>query len=199
MPDPTDPLGLPIVDGLTLPKKLRTRLRPGEPFPDGFGGERTLPRYFYRVESWEQAKETNLAPNFGLYEFIRVDLHEDPAVRAWPRYVPCAVSLLAAHLSILRLSLGTYVHVSANGGYRSPAHAHATGADSVHAWGTSASLFRIGDDWLCDRETIEKYRATVQELLPAVHVRPYGHGEAESDDHLHISLGPLEWVPVEEK
>ena len=179
------------MDAGTLPRTLRSRLRPGVAFPDGRGGEACLPRYFYRVASWQEAKDTALAPSFGLYEFMRVDLREDPHVRAWPRYVPCAVAVLAAHLSILRLTLGTYVHVAANGAYRSPAHALATGPDAAHAWGTSAQIYRIGDDLLCDEKTVEKYRALVQELLPAVYVRPYGHGEGESDDHLHLSLGTL--------
>lgn len=195
MPDTPTALDLPIVDGRTLPRKLREALRPGRTLPDGTGGERKLPRYFYRVDSWTQARETMLAPNFCLYEFMHVDLHEAAAVRAWPRYVPCAVTALAAHLSVLRLVVGTYVHVEANGGYRSPAHARCTGADAEHAWATCARLFRIGDDLLDDEETIEKYRKLVQETLPAVQVRPYGHGEGESDDHLHLSLGILEMVP----
>ncbi len=161
----------------------------------GWAAEAPLPRYFYRVDAWQQAKDTALAPSFGLYEFMRVDLHEHPDVRAWPRYVPCAVGVLAAHLSILRLTLGTYVHVAANGAYRSPAHRLCTGADTAHAWGTSAQLYRIGDSWLDDEATIKKYRSTVQELLPAVAIRPYGHGPEQSDDHLHLRLGPLTLQP----
>lgn len=195
MPQPLAALDLPVVDARTLPKRLRTALRPGAAFEDGDGVPRRLPRFFYRVESWAQARETMLAPNFCLYEFMHVDLHEAPEVRRWPRYVPCAVTVLAAHLSVLRLSLGTYVHVEANGAYRSPAHARTTGADTEHAWATCVRLYRIGDDRLDTQETIEKYRRIVRETLPAVRVRPYGPGEAESDDHLHLSLGAFEVVP----
>ena len=40
------------------------------------------------VESWEVALHTMLAPNFGLWEFIDIDLHEPLALRNYPRYVP---------------------------------------------------------------------------------------------------------------
>jgi len=46
------------------------------------------------------------------------------------------------------------VFISANGGYRSPAH-QIGGAKSIHAWGTAANVYRIGDTFLCDARSIE--------------------------------------------
>ena len=102
--------------------------------------------------------------------------------------------MLAAHFAVLRVAFGTYVHVATNGAYRSPAHAHATGPGAAHAWATSAAIYRIGDDWLTDEKTIAHHRRRVQEILPAV--RPYGPGDDESDDHLHLSLGAFAVLPA---
>jgi hypothetical protein len=74
-----------------------------------------------------------------------------------------AVAHLAAHLSVLRQHLGTFVHVAANGGYRSPAHALSSPA-SVHAWGTAANIFRIGDDLLDSEATIGRYTEVVHKV-----------------------------------
>ena len=86
-----------------------------------------------------------LTPNFGLWEFIDVDVREAEPLRRFPRYVPCAVTLLARALERFRDHVGTFVHVAANGGYRSPAHA-LTAHASPHCWGTAANIYRIGDD-----------------------------------------------------
>lgn len=188
-------LPLRVVDGLALDPQVRAILRPGETLPTRDGRLRRLPRYFYEVPSWEVALETPLSPHFEVWEFLNVDVREVERLRmGWPRYLPCGVSLLAVHLELLRSEVDTYVHVAANGGYRSPLHrlsAHA----STHCWGTAANLYRIGDDWLDDRKTIEKYARMVQKLMPGVFVRPYGHGVGESDDHLHLDLGWTAVVP----
>jgi hypothetical protein len=52
-----------------------------------------------------------------------VDVREVEAMRTFPRYVPCAVALLATALEVFRAEVGTFVHIAANGGYRSPGHA----------------------------------------------------------------------------
>ena len=121
-------------------------LRTGETLQDRCGISRTLPSSFLRVDSWSQALETPLIPNFKLWELIGVDVRETPLMRTFPRYVPCAVVLLAGALELFRQEVGTYVHVAANGGYRSPAHALSRHA-SRHCWGTAANIYRIGDTW----------------------------------------------------
>lgn len=186
---------LRIVDGLALPKETRRLLRPGEALADREGRLHRLPRFFYEIPEWDVALRTQITPNFKLWEFLDVDVREvEPLRAAWPRYIPCAVTLLAAHLELLRHTTGTYVHVAANGGYRSPAHRLSTHA-SPHCWGTAANLYRIGDDWLDDERTIAKYRRVVRRVMPAVYVRPYGAGVGEADDHLHLDLGFTEVVP----
>src|SRR5205814_744347 len=76
-------LGLRIVDGLELDYALRAALRPGE-----LAGGRRLPRWFFEVDSFRRARETNLAEHFTLNEFVNVDVREAPVLLQWPRYVP---------------------------------------------------------------------------------------------------------------
>ena len=188
-------LPLPVVDGHRLPVPLRDALRPGDELRDRAGVRRRLPRYFYEVDSWNTALQVQVAPNFCLWEFLGVDVREVPPLRSFPRYVPCAVTALAAHLSVFRQAVGTYVHVAANGGYRSPAHRLSRFA-SRHCWATAANLYRIGDDDLDEEDTLTRYAGIVRSVLPAAWVRPYGHGDGEADDHLHIDLGYMLLEPV---
>jgi hypothetical protein len=192
----SDGFPLPVVDGLTLDQAYREALRPGELIEDREGRGRRLPRYFYLIESREVARETRLAPDFSLYEFIYTDLHEADILHGFPRYIPCAVTLMAAQLALLRQHVGTYVHIAANGGYRSPGHGHSRTA-SPHQWGTAANVYRIGDDRLDRRETIERYTGIARELLPSIWVRPYWPGLGEADDHLHLDAGYVTVVPRE--
>lgn len=185
---------LPIVDATQLPQPWRALLRPGATLPDALGRPQRLPRFFFEVPSWDVARDVELAPNFHLWEFLNVDLREADLARTFPRYVPCAVALLAAHLAVFRHAVGTTVHLAANGGYRTPGHALVRYA-SPHCWGTAANIVRIGDTWLDTREAIEEAAARLKALLPAVHVRPYGHGPGETDDHLHVDLGYVEVCP----
>lgn len=191
-------LPLPLVLAHELPAEVRKALRPGEKLQDRSGTARVLPSSFLRVDSWSQARETLLTPHFKLAELMAVDVREAPAARAFPRYVPCALVLLAGALELLRLEAGTYVHVAANGGYRSPGHALSRHA-SRHCWGTAANLYRIGDTCLDSREEIEKYAALARRVIPGVWVRPFGHGDGEADDHLHIDLGYTVFDPVSEQ
>lgn len=191
-------LPLPVVDAHHLPVQVREVLRPGEEMRDRTGVRRRLPRFFYEVDSWNTALELAVAPNFCLWEFLGVDVREAPPQRSFPRYVPCAVTALAAHLSVFRQAVGTYVHIAANGGYRSPAHRLSRYA-SRHCWATAANLYRIGDDPLDQEDAITRYATIARSVLPAAWVRPYGHGDGESDDHLHIDLGYLLLEPVELK
>jgi hypothetical protein len=185
---------LPVVDGRTLPPKLRGVLRPGERLLDRDGRPRRLPRWFYRVDSWETALHLKLTPNFALWEFLSVDLREAPLQQVFPRYVPCAVTALAAHLEVLRRAVGTAVHIAANGGYRTPAHRLTTHA-SLHCWGTAANIYRIGDQFLDTRERIERFGAQARGLLPGLWVRPHGEAVGEADDHLHLDAGYLSLLP----
>jgi hypothetical protein len=159
------------------------------------GAKPEFPSRFYEIASREHALATRLSANFVLAEFLHVDLHEHPIASAYPRYIPCAASLLAAHLQVLRDELGTYIHIAANGGYRSPSHALSTHA-STHSWATAANIYRIGDDYLDTEEKIRKYAEIVRRVLPHVTIREYGHGVAEANDHLHLDLGYTDFNPM---
>lgn len=144
-------LPLPLVDALELDPPRREALRPGSLMEERSGAAHRLPRWFYEVDSWETACATRLTDNFTLHEFMSVDVREAGVLRAFPRYVPCAVTMLAAHLELLRREVGTLVWIAANGGYRSPSHA-LTEYASPHCWGTAANIYRVGDDYLDARE-----------------------------------------------
>jgi len=189
-------LPLPLVHAADLPRELRSVLRPGETLRDGRGVARVLPSSFLRVDSWSQARETALTPHFTLSELIGVDVREAPLLRSFPRYVPCAVLLLAAGLELFRLAVDTYVYVAANGGYRSPGHALSRNA-SRHCWGTAANIYRIGDTYLDSREEIEKYAAIAREAIPGAWVRRFGQEDGEADDHLHVDIGYTVFDPVD--
>ncbi len=138
---------LRAVDGLDLPDEYRYRglLRPGEAETDFLGNVHHLPRFFYEIRSWQEAHEVRLAPHFKLAELILVDCREaGPLLTQFPHYVPCAIVLLARFLEDFRREVDAPVFVSANGGYRSPAH-QIGGAKSIHAWGTAANVYRVGD------------------------------------------------------
>ncbi len=190
-------LPLPLVHADELPPQLREVLRPGEALQDRAGIARALPSSFLRIGSWHEAMETELTAHFRLSELIGVDVREAPPARSFPRYVPCAILLLASALELLRLEVGTYVHVAANGGYRTPSHALSRHA-SRHCWGTAANIHRIGDTYLDSREEIEKYAAIARRVIPGVWIRPYGPEDGQADDHLHIDLGYTVFDPVQE-
>ena len=188
-------LPLPLVFAGDLSPEVRQVLRPGETLQDRSGVARVLPSSFLRVDSWHLAVETLVTPHFTMSELIGVDVKEAPLMRSFPRYVPCALVLLASVLELFRLEVGTYVHVAANGGYRSPGHALSRHA-SRHCWGTAANIYRIGDTFLDTREEIEKYAAIARRVIPGVWVRPFGEGDGEADDHLHVDIGYTVFDPV---
>src|SRR5205809_2681111 len=107
------------VDALGLDDALRSLRKPGEMVRDEQGRRHRLPRYFYEVPSHEVAVAIRLTPHFGLNEFILVDLREAPRLQHFPRYIPCAVRVLAFYLEQFRSLAGVSVHVAVNGGYRS--------------------------------------------------------------------------------
>jgi hypothetical protein len=183
-----------MVDGLALPEPHRELLRPGELLKTRNGDLHRLPRFFYAVESSAVAVNTLLTPHFGLWEFMEVDLHEALTLRQYPRYVPCAVTVLAAALEVLRAEVGASIRVAANGGYRSPAHP-GSAYGSPHCWGTAANVYRIGNDYLDSEETIQRYAAIAMKTLVGCWTRPYGWEEGFADDHLHLDLGYVTVVP----
>jgi hypothetical protein len=188
---------LKVVDAFDLDDELRSILRPGEMVRDAAGRRHRLPRYFYEVPSHEVAVSTRLTPHFGLNEFLLVDLKEAQRLQDYPRYVPCAVRILAFYLQQFRNAVGAAVHVAVNGAYRSPAHKLAMNA-SPHMWGTAADIYRIGTNIIRTRELIEKYNAVAEDLSDDVTILPYGPVTGRNaDDHVHIDLGYITLIPRE--
>jgi len=185
---------LTVVDGTTLPAQYRKALRPGEPWKDSAGRQRQLPRYFYEIPSWDAAMKIQLTPHFLLWEFIQVDVRETPVLLNFPRYVPCAITLLAVCLQRFREAVGSFVHIAANGGYRSPSHGLSRNA-SLHSWGVAANIYRIGDTYLDNRAAIERFSQVARDTLPGVWTRPFGHPAGFAEDHLHLDLGYVISIP----
>jgi hypothetical protein len=188
---------LRAIDGLQLAQEYRSLLRPADTETDVPGNIHRLPRFFYEIGSWQQAHETRLAPHFTLAELMLVDCREATLLLSqFPHYVPCAIVVLARFLEDFRREVDAPVFISANGGYRSPAH-QIGGANSIHAWGTAANIYRVGDTFLTDGRSIKKYRVIAASLSPAVFVRPFGHEPGQTNDHLHIDLGFVSLTPRE--
>jgi hypothetical protein len=185
------------VDGLKLSAEYLALLRPGEAEGDRAGNVHHLPRFFYEIGSWQDAHKIRLASHFTLAELMLVDCREaELLLRQFPHYVPCGIVLLAAFLEDFRREVGAPVFISANGGYRSPAH-KIGGPKSIHAWGTAANIYRIGDTFLDDAKSLEKYGAIASSLSRAVLVRPFGSTIGKTDDHLHLDLGFVSLTPRE--
>jgi hypothetical protein len=185
------------IDGLRLTEDYRALLRPGEGEAGANGSVHRLPRFFYEIGSWEEAHEIRLAPHFTLAELMLVDCREARLLLSrFPHYVPCAILLLARFLEDFRREVDAPVFISANGGYRSPAH-QIGGAKSIHAWGTAANIYRVGDTFFSDARSIEKYRTIAASLSPTVFVRPFGREKGQTSDHLHIDLGYVRLTPRE--
>ena len=183
------------IDGLDLAPEHRALLQPGEAKQDWQGNIHHLPRFFYEIASWDKARDIRLTPHFTVAELMIVDCREaNVLLREFPHYVPCAILLLARFLEDFRREVDGSVFVSANGGYRSPAHQIGEGK-SVHAWATAADIYRIGDTFLDDAKSIERYGAIAASLSPAAFVRPFGSGLGETDDHLHLDIGFVTLTP----
>lgn len=184
---------LRAVDGLNLSTEHRAALRPGEAATDENGNLHYLPRFFFEVPSWEEAHSLWVASHFALSELITVDSREaDLLLGTFPHYVPCAIFALARYLEHFRRQVDAPVFISANGGYRSPAH-RANHGTPLHCWGTAADIYRIGDTYLADEKSINRYAEIAASLGGDVRVRSYKSG----DDHLQVDLGYLTIVPRE--
>jgi len=187
-------LPLRIVDGRRLEKRFRDALRPGAIIADSVGQAHQLPRYFYEIPSWDIAMQLQLSEHFALWEFIHTDVHEAEPQRTFPRYVPCAITLLALGLEQFRAAVRSYVHISANGGYRSPGHA-LSGHATPHAWGTAVNIYKIGETMLDQQDVLEQYAEIAYRSMPGVYVRPFGTRPGMTDDHLHLDFGYVIAVP----
>ena len=182
---------LEVVDGLTLSAEHRALLKPGEGVDDERGHTHRLPRFYYTVASWADAKNSHLAEHFKLAELMMVDCREaDLLLRGFPHYVPCAITLLAGFLEGFRRAVDAPVFISANGGYRSPAHRRNL-VKSTHCWATAADIYRVGDTYLDDEKSIARYGSVAESLGGQMWVKPYKRG----DDHLHIDLGYVTVTP----
>lgn len=189
--------GLKVVDAYDLDDELRGILKPGDMVRDAEGRRHRLPRYFYEIPSNDAAMTTRLTAHFGLNEFILSDLKEASRLHGYPRYVPCAIRILAFYLEQFREKCGASVHIAVNGAYRSPSHKLSVNA-SPHMWGTAADVYRIGSTILRTKETIEKYNEIAEDLSDEVNVLPYGHVTGrDADDHVHIDLGYMTLIPRE--
>lgn len=188
---------LKVVDAFDLDDELRAALKPGEMVRDSDGRRHRLPRYFYEIPSHEVALNTRLTPHFGLNEFILTDLKESQRLQRWPRYIPCAVRILAFYLEQFRSAVGASVHIAVNGGYRSPAHKLSLNA-TAHMWGTAADIYRIGSTIVKTKDHIEKFNDIAEDLSEDVHVLPYGPITGKNaDDHVHLDLGFITLIPRE--
>jgi hypothetical protein len=186
-----------VVDAFDLDDELRSLLKPGEIVRDAEGRRHRLPRYFYEIPNHEAAVSIRLTHHFGLNEFTLVDLKEAVRLQQFPRYVPCAVRVLAFYLEQFRREAGASVHIPVNGGYRSPSHKLSLTA-TPHMWATAADIYRIGTTILKGKETIEKYNGIAEDLSDDVHILPYGHVTGtNADDHIHFDLGYITVIPTE--
>jgi hypothetical protein len=149
------------------------------------------------VPSHDAAVAIRFTPHFGLNEFVLVDLKEATRLQQFPRYVPCAVRLLAFYLEQFRAAVGASVHIAVNGAYRSPSHKLALHA-TPHMWATAADIYRIGTTILKAKDVIERYNEIAEDISADVNVLPYGHVTGlNADDHVHLDLGYLTLIPRE--
>ena len=197
MADPIRQANPPLtaIDGRRLPKEYRDALAPGGMRCDAEGIEHRLPRFFYEIPSWDYAMAVRLTPNFGLWELVQTDVREAPILQSFPRYIPCALPLLAFALEQFRSAVGNFVHIAANGGYRSPGHRLSCGVASPHCWGTAVNIYKIGDSLIDNADAHAKYAEIARQSIPGVHIRPFGAARGEADDHLHLDLGYVVTVP----
>src|SRR6266446_832347 len=181
-----------VVDAFDLDDELRSLLKPGEMVKDEQARRHRLPRYFYEVPSREEALAIRLTQHFGLNEFLLVDLKEAPRLQEFPRYIPCAVRLLAFYLEQFRAAAGASIHVAVNGGYRSPAHKMSHDA-TPHMWGTAADIYRIGTTIIKSKETIDKFNDIAEDISDDINTMPY----TTAEDHVHLDLGYAIFIPRE--
>ena len=79
-------LPLPVVDACALDETRCALLRPGEPLADRDGCVHRLPRWFYRIDSWQTALETRVTEHFTLSELMTEWL-KPIGMREWSQVV----------------------------------------------------------------------------------------------------------------
>jgi hypothetical protein len=134
-------------------------------------------------------------PHFMAWELIGVDVREAPLLRRVPAVRSMRSTAAGAALELFRMEVGTYVHVAANGGYRSPGHAlnhHA----SRHCWGTAANIYRVGDTFCTSGTRLRSTRPS-RGVCPGVVDPAVRHADGEVDDHLHLDLGYTTFDPLQ--
>ena len=163
---------------------------------DRCGISRTLPSSFLRVDSWSQALETPLSPNFKLWNWIGVDVRETPlmgpsalrsvrgrAAGRRARTVPPGSRHLCARGRQRRLSLA--------GACAQPARL--------------APLLGHGRQHLPHRRHLARQprgsrrRRHRTARDSGVWIRPYGPEDGQADDHLHLDIGYTVFEPVHEQ
>ena len=179
---------LKIIDGLLLEPDYKEILQPDEEIANTNGVIYRLPRFFYKVNSWEEASKVKLSAHFYLSEFLTTDFREVELLRSYPKYVPITICYTASILELFRHSAGRIVRIASNGGYRSPKHLLNNGL-SPHSWGTAANIYKIGATYLDNKSEIEKYSDIAKKVLPGAWVRSYGTDPGTSFDQLHIDMG----------
>lgn len=181
-------LPLKIIDGLELPSEYKEIFQPDELVIDSNGVEYRLPRYFYKLESWEVASKVKLSKHFYLSEFLTTDFREIELLRTYPKYIPITICYTASILELFRQKIGLCVRIASNGGYRSPKHLKNKGL-SPHSWATAVNIYKIGKTNLSTESLIEKYSNIAKETLPGAWVRSYGTEPGTCFDQLHLDLG----------
>ena len=46
-----------------------------------------------------------------------------------------------------------------------------------------------GNEWMNDRDSIERANSAISRISPSLWVRPYGPDRGEANDHVHIDIG----------
>src|SRR6202048_5346957 len=108
----SESLSIKVVDAFDLDDEMRSLLKPCEMVRDAEGRRHRLPRYFYEIPNHEAAVDIRLTQHFGLNEFTLVDLKEASRLQEFPRYLPCAVRVLAFYLEQFRKDVGASVHLA---------------------------------------------------------------------------------------
>ena len=188
---------LPIVDGLELDAPVRSLLMPGVPVRDSHARLRRLPRFFYAVESWNVALETQADA-----AFRDVGVHGRRSVRAGaaapvsratcrapsrrsPRISRCCASRSARRFT----SPPTADIDRRRTASRSPG--------SPHCWGTAANIYRIGDRVSRRARRDRKVRGARDRSAAGAARAAVRAGPGCVDDHVHLDLGYVTAVPAD--
>ncbi len=170
---------------------MRSLLRPGEMVRDAAGTAASPSALLLRSSlATRRRRRSSLTPHFASTSSSSSTSRRRSRLQDYPRYVPCAVRILAFYLERFREAFGASLHIAVNGGYRSPAHKLYAPASLAHVGNRRPTSTAIGTSILNDQEsdraaTGKRPRRSADEL----NVLPYGHDVGKADDHLHFDLG----------